>query len=85
MCALLWKNGIKAETMLQASPKIQSQLSAANNGNIPWAVIFGERELKNGVYILKDLYKNEQVEIPAAELIEQLKKRIEPYQLIKVD
>jgi histidyl-tRNA synthetase len=76
---LLWSNGIAAETLPRANPKIQSQLSYANERNVPFAVVIGGSELERGVVQLKDLNSTDderkQVEVPRDQLVEVLKQR----------
>ncbi|CAI6245967.1 unnamed protein product [Periconia digitata] len=51
----LWDAGIKAEYMWKVKPKLQNQFKAAENSKVPWCVILGEDELKDGKVKIKEM------------------------------
>jgi histidyl-tRNA synthetase len=64
--------GIKAETLLRATPKIRSQLNYANSSGAKFAVIFGQREMERGTVQVKDLRTAEETELPFEGLLDYL-------------
>jgi histidyl-tRNA synthetase len=52
-------SGIKADLYPQ-STKMQKQMKYANNRNVPYVVIIGEEELRQGVFVVKDMTKGSQ-------------------------
>lgn len=52
-------SGIKADLYPQ-STKMQKQMKYANNRNVPYVVIIGEEELRQGVFVVKDMAKGSQ-------------------------
>lgn len=55
VCTQLWDAGIKAEFQWKAKPKLQQQFKQAENGGVPFAVIFGEDEWKRGMVKIKEM------------------------------
>ncbi|KAJ1926809.1 Cytoplasmic and mitochondrial histidine tRNA synthetase [Tieghemiomyces parasiticus] len=77
----LWENGIKAEYMFKAKPKLQPQFTACDRDLIPLSVIIGKDELAKGVVKIKDMQnKNADeaggVEVPYTEMVAELKRRL---------
>ncbi|MCL2135448.1 MAG: histidine--tRNA ligase [Candidatus Bathyarchaeota archaeon] len=54
--------------------KMAKALEDANKRGLDYAVIVGERELKEGTVVLKDLKKHEQTTVPITNLFEKIKK-----------
>lgn len=79
ICAELWKEGIKAELVPKVNPKIQQQLNYANSALIPFAIVFGKRELENGTLQLKDLKVSKQESFKRENMIEFLKQKISEF------
>jgi len=79
ICADLWKNKIKAEFLYKENPKLKPQLSYAEQQKIPFAVIFGSREVEKGEVQVKQLATRQQETVPRANLAEVLKKKIEEH------
>jgi histidyl-tRNA synthetase len=79
ICSELWKFGIKAEFLPKINPKIQQQLTYANNNGIPFAIIFGSEELKNNILQLKNLKTSEQETISRNEMIGIIQKKIKDF------
>jgi histidyl-tRNA synthetase len=79
----LWDAGIKAEYMWKAKPKLQNQFKAAENAKVPWGVILGEEELKDGKVKIKRMDlppgdpRKEDVTVEMANLVEELRSRIQ--------
>jgi histidyl-tRNA synthetase len=72
----LRRAGINTELVLD-SGKLGKQLKYASKAGIRFAVIVGENEVAKAVVMVKDLAKEEQFEVPRAELIKALRVEIE--------
>jgi len=57
-CAILWKAGIKAETLYVDNPRADKTFSFAFDNGIPLILIIGEQEIANGIYKVKSLNQN---------------------------
>ncbi|XP_067104373.1 histidine--tRNA ligase isoform X1 [Osmerus mordax] len=75
LTAELWNAGIKAEVMYKKNPKLLSQLQHCEDSGIPLVAILGEQELKDGVVKLRTVASRDEVDVPRAELVEEIKKR----------
>jgi histidyl-tRNA synthetase len=64
MAKTLWDAGIKAEFQWKTKPKYQKQFEKAEQGKVPWAIIFGDDELKEGQVKIKDLSQGKDYEGP---------------------
>lgn len=65
------QKGVAAEIFPQ-SAKMKKQMSYADNKGIPYVVLVGEDEMKNGVLTLKNMETGEQTSHSAEELVEKL-------------
>jgi histidyl-tRNA synthetase len=72
----LRRAGINTELVLD-SGKLGKQLKYASKAGIRFAVIVGENEVAKSAVMVKDLAKEEQFEVPRAELIKALRVEIE--------
>ena len=54
--------------------KMAKALEDADKRNADFAIIIGERELKKGAVVLKDLTSREQSTVPLEKLVEKFKK-----------
>ena len=61
--------------MLRDVAKLTPQLNEANELNIPYAVIFGEDELKAGQVNLKNLETREETAVSRAELPAKIREK----------
>ncbi|KAJ5679575.1 Histidine--tRNA ligase [Penicillium macrosclerotiorum] len=83
ICQKLWSAGIKTEFSYKTKPKPMQQFKAAEDGGIPFGVIIGEEELANGKVRIKEMGldkdhpEKEGVEVDLANLIPELKARLE--------
>ena len=85
MAKQLWDAGIKAEFQWKTKPKYQKQFEKAEQGRVPWAILFGEDELKEGKVKIKDLSQGKEYEgkdkqgvlINLDDLVPELKERLE--------
>jgi histidyl-tRNA synthetase len=66
------KAGINAELFPDAA-KMKKQLNWANNKGIPFIIMAGSEEMKDGKFMLKDMDSGEQILLTEDELIEKLK------------
>ncbi|KAI4241062.1 MAG: hypothetical protein L6R40_004810 [Gallowayella cf. fulva] len=55
VCKILWDAGIKAEFSYKLKPKLPAQFKAADANGVPFAVILGEDEEKEGKVKIKEL------------------------------
>jgi len=55
---------------------VKSQMKVANRGGHRFAVILGTKELEGGVVQVKDMAAGEQSEVPRAELVAELRRRL---------
>lgn len=55
VCKKLWDAGIKAEFSWKAKPKLPNQFKEAERNGVPFAIILGEQELRNGQVKIKEM------------------------------
>lgn len=55
----LRSSGVKAD-LYPSSAKMQKQMKYANNRNVPFVVLIGERELEEGLFVVKDMVSGDQ-------------------------
>lgn len=80
----LWEADIKAEFSYKLKPKLQTQFNTCDREQIPFAVIMGPDELKEGLVKIKDMRKDREVSeeekagvvVKRSEIVEELKKRL---------
>ncbi|KAL3688210.1 hypothetical protein R1sor_014519 [Riccia sorocarpa] len=72
----LWAGKIKAEFVCIARAKVGKEITSALDAGVPWMVIAGEDELKEGQVQLKNLAANEQTKIPRDRMVAELKKHL---------
>lgn len=73
----LWDAKIKAEYLV--TKRLSKHFDRAKESKIPWMLLVGEREFKEGTVRLKDFEsKDEDVVIPRTSVVEELKKRLNP-------
>ena len=70
----LWSAGIKAEFKL--TTRVQNHIKYATQTGIPWMVLVGESELRDGKVKLKDIRANQEEEVPRKDFVEVLKQRL---------
>ncbi|KAE9597542.1 putative histidine--tRNA ligase [Lupinus albus] len=69
----LWDAGVKAEFLV--NKRRQKHFDYAKESRIPWMVLVGEQEIKEGLVQLKELETNNDIKIPRDQFVEELKKR----------
>ena len=67
----LRENGIPTD-LYSEKAKLKKQLQYANNNNIPFVIIIGEDEIKNGKYILKNMKDGNQNLLTINEIINKM-------------
>ena len=75
----LRENGINSELYLDSSKNLKKQLTYADKKGCPVAVIFGESEIKENKFTLKNLKsskENDQKTVSKESLIDEIKKII---------
>lgn len=68
-------NGLRAE-FYPDTAKMKKQLSYANQKQIPWVILIGEQEQKNGTIVLKNMESGEQENFPISDVADVLSKRL---------
>jgi len=76
-CALLWRNGIKTETLYVDNPRPDKTFSYAFDNGIPLILIIGEQEIANGIYKIKSLNEKKEYEAKLDELVPLIQKLVE--------
>jgi len=76
-CAMLWEAGVKAETLYVDNPRADKTFSFAFDNGVPLLLIIGEQEIANGIYKIKSLNENKEIEVKKEELVEKVKELIE--------
>ncbi|XP_005382070.1 PREDICTED: probable histidine--tRNA ligase, mitochondrial isoform X2 [Chinchilla lanigera] len=76
LIAELWDAGIKAEMLYKNNPKLLTQLHYCENTGIPWVVIIGEQEQKEGVIKLRSVATREEEAIKREHLVAEIQKRL---------
>jgi histidyl-tRNA synthetase len=71
----------KAELLPKTSPKLPPQLSYASAAGIPFAIIFGEQEVKEGKVNFKNFKTQTQDKIERSSLVVEVKKRLDAFKL----
>ncbi|KAJ9601172.1 hypothetical protein L9F63_000640, partial [Diploptera punctata] len=74
LCTELWDNNIKAEQSYKRNPKLLAQLQYCEEMGIPLAVIVGESELAKGVVKVRQVETRQEVEVPRANLTEEVRR-----------
>lgn len=82
LAQLLRAAGINTEVQLEAK-KIAKQFQYADRAGVRFMVLCGENEISRGVVTVKDLRRQEQFELPRAELASALKVEIEQQRVLK--
>ena len=76
LCTDLWDNGIKTEMSYKKNPKMLNQLQYCEEESIPYAIIIGESELKEGIVKLRTIETREEIDVKREELANVLKSKI---------
>jgi len=74
--------GINTEVQLETK-KLAKQFQYADRAGVRFMVLYGENEISRGVVTVKDLRRQEQFELPRAELAAALKVEIEQQRVLK--
>lgn len=64
-------NGVNAE-IFPESAKMKKQMTYANNKNIPYVILVGENEIKEGLLTVKDMTSGEQSKITFEQLLDKI-------------
>lgn len=72
----LWNAKVKAEYFV--NKRVMKHIDRARESRIPWMVIVGEREMNEGIVVLKDVEAAKEDKIPRSNLVEELKRRLNP-------
>jgi histidyl-tRNA synthetase len=70
----LWSVGIKAEFKL--STRVQSHIKYAAQSGIPWMVLVGESEMRDGTVKLKNIRARQEEEVSRMDFAQVLKQRL---------
>ena len=69
---MLREGGVSVEFEVMGR-KMGKALEDADRRQVDYAVIIGERELKDAAVVVRDLAKREQATVPIAELLDKIK------------
>ncbi|CAH1108973.1 unnamed protein product [Psylliodes chrysocephalus] len=81
LCNELWNYGFKVEHSYKKNPKLLAQLQHCEDNGIPFALILGESEIKNGIVKLRDVTSRQELEIKRTNLVEEIRNRLQNIQL----
>ncbi|KAH8151116.1 uncharacterized protein LAJ45_04818 [Morchella importuna] len=82
VCRMLWDAGVKAEFSYKVKPKLPQQFAAADKNGVPFAIVLGEDEMKEGKVKIKEMGLPEGhpdkngVDVELVNLVHEIKKRI---------
>ncbi len=65
-------SGIKADKDYM-SRSLKAQMKYAGKNGVPLVIIIGEEEEKKGCYMLRDMFNQEQQEVPSSQIIDKIK------------
>jgi len=67
--------------MYKTKCRLQTQFNFCDKNRIPWAVVIGEEEIKQGIVKIRDMINNgAETVIKRSDLISELQKRLIPSQ-----
>ena len=88
----LWEAGIPAETsykvqidaffcfftfiLIKPNPKLLNDLQSCESRNIPWGIVFGEREIEEGIVLLRSITSREEEKVARSDLVKVLKEKL---------
>lgn len=72
----LWAGDISAETSYKANPKLLNDLQLCESRNIPWAIVFGEKEIESGVLKLRNITTREEIDVERSDLVACINRHI---------
>ncbi|KAE8022261.1 hypothetical protein FH972_008076 [Carpinus fangiana] len=70
----LWDAELRAEYLV--NKRVMKHIDRAKDSRIPWMVIVGEQEMKEGIVKLKDIEAAKEEKIPRSMVVEELKRRL---------
>jgi len=70
----LWDAELRAEYLV--NKRVMKHIDRAKDSRIPWMVIVGEQEMKEGIVKLKDIEAAKEEKIPRSRVVEELKRRL---------
>lgn len=70
---MMWKAGIKAETLYTDNPRADKTFSSAFDNGIPLILIIGEQEIQQGIYKVRSLNENKEYEFTKDKLLDGVK------------
>jgi len=76
LCQILWAAGIKTEHSYKANPKTLHQLQYCEENQIPFSVIIGEDEVKNGTVKLREISTRAEETVQRDAIVNELKKKL---------
>ncbi|XP_072400327.1 histidine--tRNA ligase, cytoplasmic [Diabrotica undecimpunctata] len=73
LCSELWDKGFKVEHSYKKNPKLLVQLQHCEENGIPFAIVLGESEIKNGVVKLRNVETRQETEVKRENLADVLR------------
>ena len=72
----LLDNNVRFTYMFKENPKLLTDLQTCESRNIPWGVVFGEKEIESGIVKLRNISTRDEIEVKRSELAETIKKNL---------
>lgn len=76
LCHMLWSAGIKTEHSYKANPKTLHQLQYCEENQIPFSVIIGEDEVKEGIVKVREITTRTEETVQRDQLVAVLKQKL---------
>lgn len=76
LCNELWENNFKVEYSYKKNPKLLAQLQYCEENSIPFAIILGQSEIKEGIVKLRNVLTRDEIAVKRTKLPEELLKRL---------
>jgi len=72
----LWNAGIRAEHSYKSNPKLLAQIQYCEERSIPFIIIIGENELKEGIVKIREVKTRDEALVVRSSLIDTLKSKL---------
>ena len=81
-CSMLWNAGLKAETLYVDNPRADKTFQYAFDNGIPLIMILGEAEMAQGIYKVRILNENREIELQKDHLIEEVRELVKKHPIL---
>ncbi|CBY39630.1 unnamed protein product, partial [Oikopleura dioica] len=65
-----------AQTYYKPNPKLLNDLQSCESRNIPWGIVFGEREIEEGIVLLRSIISRDEEKVTRSDLVKVLKEKL---------